>query len=223
MLLHVSVQAHNACADLPGGTDLSASFGPFIAHHGSLAVFLLMTLESACIPIPSEVVLPFAGYLAYHHSMSITVAVLVSTLANVFGGLLAYAVGLYGGRPFILRYGRFILLSERHLDSAERWFARYGEITVLVGRLLPAVRTFISLPAGVAKMPLGRFIIYSALGSLPWNLGLVLAGYQLGKHWNVVEHATKPLTYAGAAVLVLAALWFWFGRKRTSDRDMRAR
>lgn len=193
--------------------------GLFISHYGNLAVFLLMTLESACIPIPSEVVMPFAGFHAYSSGQSLLVVVLVGTLANVVGGLIAYLVGRAGGRPFIRRYGRYILLNTHHLDRAEGWFDRRGELTVFIARLLPALRTFISLPAGVAKMGIWRFILYSALGSLIWNFALTYAGYQLGQHWDAVSTYTKPLTYFGALLLVLAVLWFWFGRRRSAKRE----
>ncbi|WDL97964.1 DedA family protein [Alicyclobacillus sp. ALC3] len=190
--------------------------GLFISHYGNVAVFLLMTLESACIPIPSEVVMPLAGYHAFTAHQSFIVPVLIGTLANVVGGLIAYAVGRAGGRPFIHRYGRYILLNDRHLERAEQWFARRGEITVFVTRLLPALRTFISLPAGVAKMGLWRFTIYTAIGSFIWNFALTDAGYQLGQHWETVAKYTKPLTYIGAVLLVAAVVWFWFGRRRAS-------
>lgn len=193
---------------------LAEHLSNFVSHYGSLAIFLLMTLESVCIPIPSELVMPYAGYLAYMHQVSFLGAVVVSTIANVVGGLLAYAIGRTGGRAFILKYGRYVLLSPAHLERAENWFTRYGEWTVFFGRLLPGMRTFISLPAGMARMRLGKFIIFSALGSLPWNFGLTWGGFQLGKHWDQVEHILKPLTYFGGAVLFLAVLWFWFGRRR---------
>jgi membrane protein DedA with SNARE-associated domain len=200
---------------------LAEHLSNFVSHYGSLAIFLLMTLESACIPIPSELVMPYAGYLAYAHEMSFLGAVLIATLANVVGGLLAYAIGRTGGRAFVLKYGRFVLLSPAHLDKAEDWFNRYGEWTVFFGRLLPGMRTFISLPAGMARMRLGKFVIFSAAGSLPWNFGLTWAGFQLGKHWNEVEHMLKPLTYFGAAVLLVAVIWFWSGRRKTrQSRDM---
>jgi membrane protein DedA with SNARE-associated domain len=186
----------------------------FVAQHGTAAVFVLMALESACIPVPSEVVMPFAGYLAYHGPLSLTAVVIAATAANVAGGLIAYAAGAWGGRALILRWGRYILLSRRHLDRAERWFERYGEITVLVCRLLPALRTFISLPAGIARMRLGRFVFYSALGSLPWNFLLAYAGFKLGQHWNTVDEYVKPLAYAGALILVAGVAWFWFGHRR---------
>lgn len=193
-------------------------FSNFVGHYGSLAVFILMTLESVCIPIPSEAVMPYAGYLAFTHQMSFVTAVVVATIANVFGGLIAYYIGKTGGRAFILRYGRYILLNEHHLTRAEQWFAHRGEITVFLARLLPGLRTFISLPAGIAKMPLGRFLIYSALGSLPWNFALVWGGFQLGKHWDSVGTYIKPLTYFAVIVLVVAVLWFWFGRRGRDTR-----
>jgi membrane protein DedA with SNARE-associated domain len=193
----------------------------FVTHHGTLAVFVLMALESACIPIPSEVVMPFAGYLSYHGTLSLAAVVIAATLANVVGGLVAYAVGRVGGRPFILRYGRYILLSQRHLEQAESWFERRGDITVLICRMLPALRTFISLPAGVARMPVGRFLLYSAIGSLPWNFVLAYAGFKLGQYWSLVDTYVKPLTYVGALVLVAAVVWFWFGRRTRSQSPSR--
>lgn len=190
--------------------------GVFISHYGNIAVFLLMTLESACIPIPSEVVMPLAGYHAYSAHQSLIVPVIISTLANVVGGLIAYAVGRAGGRPLIHRYGRYILLSDRHLERAEQWFAKRGEVTVFITRLLPALRTFISLPAGIAKMRVWRFILYTVLGSVIWNFALTDAGYQLGVHWEAASQYTKPLTYVGALLLVAAVVWFWFGRRRAT-------
>jgi membrane protein DedA with SNARE-associated domain len=173
-----------------------------------------MALESCCIPIPSEVVMPYAGYLASQHALSFAGAVIVATLANVLGGLVAYWIGHTGGRAFINRYGRYVLLSPDHVDRAEKWFARRGEWTVLLGRLLPAFRTFISLPAGIAEMSLWRFILYSTLGSLPWNIALTYAGFYLGHHWETVGSALKPLTYGAAVLFVVAILWIWFGRRR---------
>ncbi|HET7313114.1 DedA family protein, partial [Salinisphaera sp.] len=165
---------------------MSDTLTTVIEHYGLLAVFVLSTLESACIPIASEVVVPPAGFLAYQGALSLWGVVAAATLGNVAGGWIAYAVGRRGGRPLIRRYGRYIWLSERHLARAEAWFTRRGEITVFVARLLPAFRTFISLPAGIGEMPLGRFLIYSLLGSLPWNLALALAGYEFGAHWDTI-------------------------------------
>lgn len=194
------------------GISLSQHVSTIVSHYGLLGIFLLMTLESACIPIPSEAVVTYAGYLVFQGSLSFWSVVIVSTLANVFGSLIAYAVGYYGGRPLIVHLGRFILLNERHLERAERWFARRGEWTVFITRLLPALRTFISLPAGIGKMRLGRFVLFTTLGALPWNYALARAGFALGQHWTQVAHIIKPITYVAALALAAAVVWWWIGR-----------
>lgn len=186
----------------------------FVVHYGYLGIFIFSTLESALIPIPSEVVLPYGGFMAAEHHLSLVWVIILATVANLLGGLITYYIGLYGGRAVVLRYGRYILLNKNHLDWAETWFAKRGQLTVFIGRLLPAVRTFISLPAGMAKMPLGRFLVFSLLGALPWNIALALAGYYLGRNWNVVDAHLKPLTYFGALVLVVGVVWFWSRRNR---------
>ena len=193
---------------------MAAQISAFLSQYGLIAVFILMTLESACIPIPSEVVMPYAGYLAFSSNLSLWSVVITGTIANVVGSLIAYYVGKLGGRPFIVRYGRYILLNPHHLKRAETWFEKHGQSTVFFARVLPALRTFISLPAGVAKMNLGSFVLFSLLGSLPWNFALALAGFELGKNWSAVEGYIKPLTYIGALALVAAVIWFWFGRRR---------
>ncbi|KEZ78221.1 DedA family protein [Salinisphaera hydrothermalis] len=199
---------------------MSDALTSFVEHYGLIAVFVLSVLESACIPIPSELVIPPAGFMAYQGSLSFWAVVVAATLANVVGSWIAYAIGRRGGRPLIQRYGRYVWLNEKHLDRAEDWFARYGEVTVFVARLLPAFRTFISLPAGIGEMPLGRFLLYSLLGSLPWNLALAVAGYELGAHWNMLEQYLKPVSYAAAGALALVLIWFWFGTRRVvRDRD----
>jgi len=184
-----------------------------VIHHGLLGIFVLMALESCCIPIPSEVVMPLAGFLAYRHLLGFWPAVAVATVANVVGSLVAYAIGNYAGRAFVLRYGRYVGLTPRHLERAERWFHRFGEATVFFGRMVPAVRTFVSLPAGFARMSLARFVLFSLLGSFVWNLALVYGGYQLNKHWQLLADHVKPFTYLGAAILVAALLWFWLLRR----------
>ena len=136
---------------------------------GAAGVFFMMALESACIPLPSEVILPFAGILVAQGTLSFSAALAWALAGQIAGSVVAYYAGRYGGRAFILRYGKYILLRRKELDLAERWFARYGEITAFVTRLLPGIRTFISLPAGIARMPLWRFLLYSLLGALPWT------------------------------------------------------
>ncbi|RJS93550.1 DedA family protein [Salinisphaera sp. Q1T1-3] len=189
----------------------------FIEQFGLLAVFILSALESACIPIPSELVVPPAGFMAAQGALSLTAVVIAATLANTLGSWIAYTVGRRGGRPLIARYGRYVRLNESHLDQAEHWFARHGEATVFIARLLPAFRTFISLPAGIGRMPLGRFLIYSLLGALPWNLALAVAGYELGVHWDVIAVYLKPVSMIAAAALTAAIVW-WFIRGQRRRR-----
>lgn len=191
----------------------------FVVHYGYLAIFIFSALESALIPIPSEVVLPYGGFMAAEHHLNLVGVIILATIANLVGGLITYYIGLFGGRAVVLRYGRYILLNKSHLDWAENWFAKRGSLTVFIGRLLPAVRTYISLPAGMAKMPLGRFLLFSVLGALPWNIALTLSGYYLGRNWSVVDTHLKPLTYFGALVLVVGIVWFWSRRNRRSAKQ----
>jgi len=157
-----------------------------VGDWGYLAVFILMTLESAGVPIPSEVVVTFSGFLVSRGRMSFWLAVLVATLANVLGSTAFYYVGNMAGEPFIHRYGRYFRLSREHLEAVRAWFNRYGSATVFVGRLLPAVRTYISLPAGVGGMRMHKFLTLTAVGSFLWNLMLAYVGLWLGENWSMV-------------------------------------
>jgi len=154
---------------------------PLLEHHGLLIVFLTMVAESACIPIPSEIVVPYGGFLAAQGHTHVWMVIGVATAANLVGSIVAYGVGRFGGRALFLKYGRYVLVSAHHLDKADAWFARRGELTVFFTRMMPGVRTFISLPAGIAKMRLGKFLFYSLLGSIPWNAALAYLGYGAGK------------------------------------------
>ena len=186
-----------------------------IAQYGLWAVFITMTLESACIPVPSEVVMPYAGHLVAKGQMGFWAPVLVASLANLTGSWLAYAVGRVGGRGFIAKYGRYILLNTRHLAMADRWFAGRGEATVFVSRMLPAVRTFISLPAGIARMNFFKFTIYSFLGALPWNLLLVYLGYIFTDRWNELQGYLHNFNYVVFSILGLLVVgWYFWRRKR---------
>lgn len=155
-----------------------------ITSFGYGGVFFTMVLQSTCIPLPSEVILPFAGYLVFLGKFSFWKITMLATLANVVGGLIAYYLGKYAGRPFFLKYGRYIFISEYKLKKTEYFFNRYGEITVFVGRMLPVVRTFISLPAGIARMNVIKMSVYTFLGSLPWCTLLIWYGYKLGENWT---------------------------------------
>jgi membrane protein DedA with SNARE-associated domain len=155
-----------------------------ISAMGYSGVILLMAIESACIPLPSEIIMPFSGYLVSTGQLNLWAVAVAGAVGCVLGSLVAYWVGMYGGRPVIEKYGRYVLLSTHDLDIADRWFANHGEAIVFVSRLLPAIRTFIAFPAGVARMNLKRFIIYTFAGSLPWCLGLAYIGQKLGEQWN---------------------------------------
>ena len=173
-----------------------------IGDWGYLAIFVAMVLESACIPIPSEITMPFGGLLAASGDLNLWLVGLVGAVANLVGSWIAYAVGVTGGRAVVLRYGRYLRIRPHDLDRAEAWFGRYGDRAVFWSRLLPVVRTFISLPAGAARMELVRFSIYSFLGSLPWSLGLAYGGYALGRNWQKLADNVEVAAFAIVAVLV---------------------
>jgi membrane protein DedA with SNARE-associated domain len=174
--------------------------------YGGIAV--AMAIESACIPLPSEVIMPFAGYLVSQGRFSLWGVALAGAIGCTLGSALAYAAGAYGGREFILKYGRYVLITPHEVAWADRWFARYGMAATFISRLLPVIRTFISLPAGVARIPLGRFLFYAFLGSLPWSLVLAYAGMLLGEHWDRVGGVLHSLDIVIAVVLVAGACWF---------------
>jgi membrane protein DedA with SNARE-associated domain len=185
---------------------------------GLPGLFVLMGLESAGAPIPAEIVLPFGGYLVYLHRMSFLGALAATNLGGLAGFLLQYALGRLGGRPLLRKYGPYLLISNAHLDRAERWFAEQGPRAVFVARLLPVVRGLISLPAGAARMPLSTFILWSLAGAFPWTLGLVLAGWAAGAYWTmVVEWAHRIGLYLLLVAVVVACAWF-MKRARFSQR-----
>lgn len=190
---------------------------------GYIGVMLAMAIESAMIPLPSELILPFAGFMVSDPSQiepltgqqwNFWIVVIVATLGNTLGSLVAYAIGAYGGRPFLERYGKYLLIRQHEIDAADRFFEKYGAATVFFGRLLPIVRTFISFPAGVTRMPLGKFIAYSTAGALPWSIALVYAGVLLGANWVEIREMLKPFDLAIAAavvILFLGLLWWRLG------------
>ena len=195
----------------------------FIHSTGYTGVALLMAIQSACIPIPSEVIMPFAGYALASTQWQLIVLATIASLASNLGSIPAYWVGARGGRPMVERYGSYLLLSRRDLNLVDRFFTRYGSITVLIGRMLPIVRTFIAFPAGVAKMNQVRFHIYTFLGSWPWCYALAYIGMRLGASWNTnpkFKHVFDRFHHAVELVIVVAAIWFivshWKNRIRTS-------
>ena len=184
-----------------------------ISALGYFGVFLLMAIESACIPLPSEIIMPFAGYLVSTGQMNFWLVGIAGAVGCVAGSMVAYWAGMYGGRPFVERYGKYVLVSRHDLDIADRLFAKYGQAIVFTARLLPAIRTFIAFPAGVARMNIPRFIFYTFAGSLPWCLGLAYIGQKLGEQWNKDE-TLKTWFHRfdfviGIIIALLAIWWVW--------------
>ena len=184
-----------------------------ITSLGYLGIVIMMGIESACIPLPSEIIMPFGGYLVYKHPerFNIWMMGVAGALGCVWGSMLAYWAGKYGGRPFVEKYGRYILIRHKDLDKADAWFARHGDAAIFFSRLLPVLRTFISFPAGVSGMRFWRFVIYTFVGSFPWCLGLAYLGMILGEQWDMRLKAYFHGADAAivAAFLVLVALYIY--------------
>jgi membrane protein DedA with SNARE-associated domain len=194
-----------------------------IAQGGYLGIIVLMAIESACIPLPSEVIMPFSGYNVHagavdpilHLSFRLWLVATAGAIGCNLGSLIAYEIGCFGGRPLVERYGSYILLSRRELDLADHFFARYGNAAVFVSRLLPVIRTFIALPAGVARMPRFRFHLYTFLGSWPWCLGLAWIGLKLGEKWDTDPRLKLWFHRFDAIIggmILLGAVWFVWSR-----------
>ena len=203
---------------------------------GYAGVMLAMAIESAMIPLPSELILPFAGFLVSDPKQiepitgqpwSFWIVVVVATIGNTLGSLVAYALGAYGGRPFLERYGKYLLIRPHEIELADHFFAKWGSQTVFFSRLLPIVRTFISFPAGVARMDLRKFVVYSTAGAFLWSILLVWAGVQLGDNWVEIRAMLQPFDLAiaiGVVVLFVAFVWLRLGRpipgrRRTPGAD----
>ena len=189
----------------------------FIGSAGEAAVFLLMLLESACIPIPSEAIMLFAGFSVSKGELSLFGIVAAGVLGNLVGSWIAYAVG-YFGRIDLLEKNKLIHISPKHLKWADDWFARYGNATVFFSRMLPIVRTFISLPAGVAKMPFWRFSAYTLLGSIPWVLMLAIVGEKVGDNWEDWRHKLGYLDYV-VLLAIVAGVVYWLVRRRRGGTE----
>jgi len=190
-----------------------------ISKAGYLGVVILMAIESACIPLPSEIIMPFAGYLVYTGRFSLLWAATAGALGCNLGSVIAYEVGFYGGRPLVEKYGFYLLLSRHDLDMADRFFLRFGSAAVFIGRLLPVIRTFIALPAGIARMPRVRFHIYTFVGSWPWCFMLAWIGMKLGEHWDKDPRLRQWLHRLDIVIVVLLlAGLVWFVRSHWKNR-----
>jgi membrane protein DedA with SNARE-associated domain len=194
-----------------------------IAATGYGGIAILMAIESACIPLPSELIMPFAGYLVFDGTMKLFWVATAGAIGCNLGSLIAYEIGCYGGRPLVERYGRWILLGRRELDWADRFFERWGYLAVLIARLLPVVRTFIALPAGIARMPRLRFHVYTFLGSWPWCFALAWLGMKLGENWRQLGKYFHKADDVILAVLLIGIIWFvrshWRNRISIAPRN----
>jgi membrane protein DedA with SNARE-associated domain len=209
-LLHLPIYLN-----LPMSERILAYLVQFITHvidlGGYGGIVTLMGIESACIPLPSEIIMPFAGYLVYLHRFSLLWAATAGAVGCNIGSVVAYWIGARGGRPLVQRYGRWVLMSHHDLDRMTYFFQKYGSITVLLARLLPVVRTFIAFPAGIAKMPQLRFHIYTFVGSWPWCFALAYAGMKLGEKWHTdprFEQVFHRFHFAVELALVAGIIWF---------------
>jgi len=186
----------------------------FIASLGYLGIALSMAIESANVPLPSEIILPFGGYLVSTGQLDFFWAAMAGTLGGLGGSIVSYYIGYWGGRPFLLKYGRYIGFSQKHFNQAEAWFLRYGEATVFFARLMPVVRTFISLPAGISGMNFFKFVFYSFIGSLPWCFLLTYLGVKLGENWMALKPWFHRFDFFIVAVIIGGLLWWLVRRHR---------
>lgn len=188
----------------------------FISATGYVGIFGLMLLESALVPIPSEIIMPFSGFLAANSRFDPVGVILAGTLGNLAGSVLTYFLGLKVGRAFVLKYGRYVLFRKHHLELTERWFQKYGDKMSLVGRLLPAIRTYVSLPAGLGITDFKKFVVYTFAGSLIWNSLLTYVGMQLGSNWKNIDRYSVYLDVVAAAVVAAFIVWFLIKSRKVS-------
>lgn len=193
---------------------ISQAFLSFIDAWGYFAVVVLMAMENACIPVPSELILGFAGYLVSAGRMTFSGAMIAGMIGGMVGSIFAYVVGATGGRKFVDKYGKYFLIKKSHVDLAQRWFDKYGIRAVFFSRMLPVVRTFISLPAGFARVNFKQFLFYTFAGSLPWTALILWAGLLLGDNWEYLLEIGHELSLAFIVVSVIIIAWLYFRRKR---------
>lgn len=198
--------------------DLGGWVADVLAASGSFGLMFLLFLENLFPPIPSEVILPLAGFLVWRGELGAVQALLASTMGSLLGAYALYAIGRFGGRPLVLRFGRVLRVTERDLDRAEGWFERYGSVVVFVARMMPGIRSVVSIPAGMLHMPLLRFTLLTAAGSALWNTLLLTAGYALGNNWSRVADVVGPLSEIFILVALISGavlvVWWLYFRKR---------
>jgi membrane protein DedA with SNARE-associated domain len=196
-------------------TDLLAVIGGFIIHTindlGYVGVAILMAIESAAIPLPSEIIMPFSGFLVLSGRFTIIYLSIAGAIGSVIGSVITYALGYYGGRALILKYGRFVLISEHDLNLTEKFFKRFGKLSTFLGRVLPIFRTFISIPAGIGKVPLIPFIFYTFIGSFIWSYFLAWLGFRLGENWQILETYFRKFDLLIGLLIIIFIVW-WIRR-----------
>jgi membrane protein DedA with SNARE-associated domain len=185
-------------------------FTNWIHSGGYLGVMVLMTLESMVAPVPSEAVMPFAGFLIFEHKFTFAGVIFFSTLGSIIGSLISYYAGAWGGRPFVKRFGRYLLLDTHHLDLTERFFARYGDKTIFISRFIPVVRHLISIPAGVGRMKIAKFCIYTVIGAALWNSFLAVVGYYLRDNWMTVRKYGEVADIIVVGLIIAVFVFFMY-------------
>ena len=188
-------------------------------------VVFLMGIESAAIPFPSELIMPLAGWLLIEakgdSAWMLLMAAFYGALGNLLGSWVAYGISYKGGRPLLKKYGKYVLVTQNEVDRAEEWFQKYGEIAVLASRMLPVVRTFISVPAGIARMNIWKFSFYTFVGSYPWSLGLAYGGFKLGENWEDLRRVMRPFDFPIAGIIIVVVAWFIYHRIKTIRQEER--
>jgi len=191
-----------------------------ISSLGYFGVGLMMGIESACIPLPSEIIMPFSGFLVAKGTFTLLGIILAGSIGSVAGSILAYWVGKFGGRVFIEKYGKYILISHHDLNIADRFFQKYGNWAVFFSRMMPIVRTFISLPAGIARMNFTKFVIYTFVGSIPWCLALGYLGKKLGDHWEVLGAYFHQFDFVIVVIIIAMVIWYVWRHVRNTVRSL---
>ena len=188
-------------------------------------VVFLMGIESAAIPFPSELIMPLAGWLLIEakgdSAWMLGMAAFYGALGNLLGSWVAYGISYKGGRPLLKKYGKYILVTQHEVDRAEEWFKKYGELAVFASRMLPVVRTFISVPAGIARMNIWKFSFYTFIGSYPWSLGLAYGGYKLGENWEDLRRVMRPFDFPIAGIIIVVVIWFIYHRIKVIRSEAR--
>jgi len=186
-----------------------------ISYIGYSGIFLLMLVESCGIPMPSEIIMPFSGFLVASGQLNFWLVALLGALGNLAGSILAYWIGSYGGRPLIEKYGKYILISRHDLNLADKWFSQYGDWTVFLGRLLPVIRTYISFPAGIAKMNFKKFCLFTFIGALPWCLLFTWLGIKMGKNWDMIQKTLHDFDMLMLFLVIAAVVWYIWRHLKT--------